>query len=114
MSIVNSVSREEDEEAEALESDRPKIVIESHDHGNGSADHVVVVRDNGIGIPSNHLKTVFAPLMRLWVPDQYEGTGLGLSICQKIADRHGGSIWCTSEKGQGSSFFVKFPQPVAN
>ena len=91
-------------------SEPPEITIESRTPTDGSDAVLIVVRDNGIGIPANHLKTVFAPLMRLWVPEQYEGTGLGLSICQKIADRHGGSIWCTSEKGKGSSFFVKLPR----
>ncbi len=94
------------------ENPNPRIVVESGEQGDTPDGILVVIRDNGIGIPDKHRKTIFAPLMRLWVPDQYEGTGLGLSICQKIADRHGGTIWCTSEMGEGSIFFVKFPFPM--
>lgn len=94
------------------ESAKPRIVVENQDHDDATDSVVVAVRDNGIGIPGKHVTTIFAPLMRLWVPDQYEGTGLGLSICQKIADRHRGAIWCTSEIGKGSAFFVRFPRPT--
>jgi signal transduction histidine kinase len=45
---------------------------------------------------------------------QYEGTGIGLSICQKIVERHGGTIRAESEPGRGSKFIVILPehQPV--
>jgi len=62
------------------------------------------VQDNGIGIPSDRLAYVFQPFKRLWSQDRYEGTGLGLAICQKIVERHGGRIWCESEKDRGSAF----------
>ncbi len=67
----------------------------------------ICVEDNGLGIESKNLELIFQPLKRLWTKDEYSGTGLGLSICQKIVDRHGGKIWCESEPGKGSRFFVK-------
>ncbi|MEZ5935273.1 MAG: ATP-binding protein [Alphaproteobacteria bacterium] len=70
---------------------------------------LVVIEDNGIGIPEDKLKTVFEPFQRLWSQDVYEGTGLGLAICQKIVERHGGRIWCESQRGQGSRFCFTMP-----
>lgn len=71
------------------------------------------VQDNGIGIPADKLSCVFQPFKRLWSHDVYEGTGLGLAICQKIIKRHGGTIWCESEDGQGSAFFFTLPRAGA-
>ena len=85
------------------ESTQPTITIEQKDNG------IVVVRDNGIGIPEIQLERVFDPLKRLWSMEKYEGTGLGLATCQKIMARHKGKIWCTSTEGCGSEFHVRFP-----
>ncbi|MGB0747957.1 MAG: ATP-binding protein [Magnetospiraceae bacterium] len=71
---------------------------------------LVRVEDNGLGIPKEHWKTVFEPFKRLWSKDRYEGSGLGLSSCQRIVERHGGQIWCTSAMGVGSQFFVDLPE----
>lgn len=90
------------------ESDAPRIVIRSENESDGSV--VLVVSDNGIGIPEKYLQTIFAPLKRLWGNNKYEGTGLGLAICQKIVERHCGSIWCTSTMDQGSQFHIKLPR----
>jgi signal transduction histidine kinase len=45
----------------------------------------------------------------LYGRSQYEGTGMGLAICQRIAQRHGGSIAVTSTPGQGTRFTVSLP-----
>lgn len=69
----------------------------------------IEVHDNGIGIPKEQSKTIFEPFRRLHSQGEYEGTGLGLATCKKIVGQHGGTIWCQSEVGRGTSFFLTLP-----
>jgi signal transduction histidine kinase len=62
------------------------------------------VKDNGIGIPEEHYRQIFEPFQRLHGVGKYEGTGLGLATCKKIVARHGGTLSCVSENGQGTTF----------
>jgi len=62
------------------------------------------VQDNGIGIPEEYAQQVFEPFHRLHGVGKYEGTGLGLATCKKIVERHGGTISCASQEGQGTTF----------
>jgi signal transduction histidine kinase len=66
------------------------------------------VRDNGRGIPAEHLERVFD---RFWQADQSDrrGAGLGLAIAKGIVEAHGGRVWVESRVGEGSSFFVALP-----
>jgi hypothetical protein len=69
----------------------------------------VEICDNGIGIPEKSYKSVFEPFRRLHAQGEFEGTGLGLATCKKIVERHGGTIWCRSKAGKGTSFFFTVP-----
>lgn len=67
---------------------------------------VFYVRDNGIGIPSKHIDTIFRIFKRLHGRDKFGGgTGIGLTIVKKIVDRHRGRIWMESEEGKGTTFY---------
>ena len=83
------------------ENPQPTVTIEQVDN------ITVVVSDNGIGVPEKYRNTIFEPLKRLWGVDKYEGTGIGLATCKKIVARHQGEIWCTSNEGEGSKFYVR-------
>jgi two-component system sensor kinase FixL len=69
----------------------------------------LIVEDNGIGFEEKYLDRIFAVFQRLHGRGQYGGTGVGLAICQKIVERHGGSITAKSTPGQGATFIVKLP-----
>jgi signal transduction histidine kinase len=69
----------------------------------------VGVADNGIGIAETHFKKVFEPFVRLNTSAKRKGSGLGLATCKKIAERHGGVIWCESKPGLGTTFFFTLP-----
>jgi PAS domain S-box-containing protein len=67
------------------------------------------VQDNGIGFDPRRAGRIFQPFQRLHGKGEYAGTGLGLAICQKIVERHNGSIWFEALLGQGSTFIIQLP-----
>jgi PAS domain S-box-containing protein len=70
-----------------------------------------VVKDQGRGIPSDKLESIFQRFQQVDTSDAREkgGTGLGLAICLSIARQHGGNVWVKSRLGEGSSFFFSVP-----
>lgn len=66
-------------------------------------------RDFGIGIKVEDQQRVFVIFQRLHTRKKYPGTGIGLSICQRIIQRHGGSVWVESVEGDGCTFFFTLP-----
>jgi PAS domain S-box-containing protein len=68
------------------------------------------VADTGKGISVHERTQLF---QRFWqAPDSgrlYASTGLGLYLCRQIVELHGGTIWCESEPGAGSTFFFTLP-----
>jgi len=72
---------------------------------------LICVRDHGKGIPEDQQAQIFETFYR--TPDAQastkQGLGLGLSISREIVERHEGKIWCESQPGKGSTFFVKLP-----
>lgn len=72
------------------------------------------ITDNGIGFDEKHLGRIFKIFQRLHGRNEYEGTGVGLAVCQKIAERHGGTITATSTPGQGATFIVTLPSKQPN
>jgi PAS domain S-box-containing protein len=76
-------------------------------------DALVRVSDNGVGIPSAALPTVFELFQQ--VPGSEEksqgGLGIGLSVVRRLVELHGGSVMATSEApGKGSSFVIRLPR----
>lgn len=68
---------------------------------------VVVVKDQGIGIPPDNLQKIFEPFYTS--KRSGEGTGLGLSTAYGIVKQSGGFIFVDSVVGSGTSFTLLFP-----
>ncbi len=69
----------------------------------------IVVDDNGIGLDDQYADRVFTVFQRLHPRDVYPGLGLGLAYCQKIVDRHSGSIRYEKRDEDGTRFIVTLP-----
>ena len=67
------------------------------------------MQDNGIGIPKENYKKIFAIFRRMHQADEYPGIGLGLAICDRIVKQHGGTINVDSQIGHGSLFSFTLP-----
>lgn len=71
---------------------------------------VLVISDEGPGIPNEERRKVFQKFYRIGNEEtrSSKGTGLGLYLCKKIADQHGATIKIENNTPRGSQFIVKF------
>ena len=77
---------------------------------NGGA--MVLVEDNGPGIPSELKKSIFNPFLQ--GPGSHaSGSGLGLSLVDRFVELQSGKVWVEDRPGGGSSFRVFLPGPGA-
>lgn len=66
------------------------------------------IQDNGCGMKPETVSRIFE--QGFTTKEVGKGTGLGMAIAhQIIAEKHGGTIACTSEVGQGSTFKITLP-----
>ncbi len=66
---------------------------------------LMVVEDEGAGIPEEHMERIFQPFFTT----KRQGTGLGLVITKQIVEQHGGEIRIESATGNGTRVFLTFP-----
>jgi len=71
----------------------------------------VSIEDTGIGMLEEELGRLFKPFQQVdgSITRRFGGTGLGLAISQRFMGLMNGRIWATSQKGEGSTFFVELP-----
>jgi signal transduction histidine kinase len=77
-------------------------------------DKVLIrIKDTGIGIPSDHLESIFQEFSQVDTSTTRKvgGTGLGLPISRKLVEMHGGRMWAESAgiESEGSCFYVELP-----
>ena len=70
---------------------------------------IVLVKDNGDGIPNSVKEKIFQPFFTTKPTGQ--GTGLGLSMSYDIVTKgHGGNLCVESEEGKGTTFTISLPK----
>jgi len=74
--------------------------------------NLIWIRDNGIGIASQHHERVFRLLESLHAIDQYPGMGVGLAIVRRAIERMGGRIGLRSDMEEGSCFWIELPKAL--
>ncbi|MDF2937764.1 MAG: two-component system sensor histidine kinase [Paenibacillaceae bacterium] len=89
------------------ETGRVSLILAGH---KDSAE--LSVRDNGSGIPAEHLPHVFDRFYRSESSRTRRsgGAGLGLSISRSLVEAHGGDIWVESTVGEGTTFAIRLPR----
>lgn len=82
----------------------------------GSGTIQFTVKDTGIGIPQDKLKSVFDSFSQAGndVARKYGGTGLGLTISKQLVELQHGSIAVKSAEGFGSEFIFQLPFKFAS
>lgn len=94
-------------------NDKPEPTVNISVQKTGNGTYLFQVEDNGIGIDEKDYQSIFLPFKRAETDGKYEGTGIGLAIVKRVVDFHGGNIWVTSQKGQGTTFHLTVPRAHA-
>jgi signal transduction histidine kinase/CheY-like chemotaxis protein/HPt (histidine-containing phosphotransfer) domain-containing protein len=81
----------------------------------GTYEWRFTVRDTGIGIPPEHLESIFDSFTQVdpSTSRRYGGTGLGLAICRRLCALMDGTITAASEPGSGTTMTVTVPAAAA-
>ncbi|HSG42800.1 MAG TPA: ATP-binding protein [Anaerolineales bacterium] len=87
--------------------DQPDPRIEVGQQGEEDGKLIFFVKDNGMGIDSEHHERIFGLFNKL--DAKSEGTGIGLALVKRIIEFHGGRIWVESELGKGATFYFTLP-----
>lgn len=88
------------------------MIAEKITEKNGGSSVVLFkVQDQGRGIPTDNIETIFERFHQVDASDSRKngGTGLGLAICRRIIQQHNGNIWAESQIDVGSTFFFTIP-----
>ncbi len=70
---------------------------------------MIWVKDDGVGIPSDHQPKVFESFQ-----SSRGGAGLGLALVQRFVERHGGWVDLESEEGQGTHVTCYLPREATS
>lgn len=92
--IINAV--------EAMEVGKGELDI---DITSADGSHTLIVRDNGCGIPEEHISRLFEP----YFTSKRNGMGLGLAATLNILQSHKAQIDVSSMVNAGTTFTINFP-----
>ncbi|PSB22525.1 PAS domain-containing sensor histidine kinase [filamentous cyanobacterium Phorm 46] len=84
----------------------PTITIKTETIDNKSI--CIRIKDNGPGIPQDHIVSLFDPFFT--TKPVGKGTGLGLSISHQIVvEKHNGKLQCLSQADKETEFIIEIP-----
>lgn len=69
----------------------------------------ILVKDQGDGLSSEEMKTLFNQEILKKEGNRKEGLGIGLYLCDKIMRAHKGRIFCRNRKERGACFVLELP-----
>jgi two-component system, NtrC family, sensor kinase len=75
--------------------------------GHSANSIIILVKDNGNGVPQKVIDKIFQPFFTTKPTGQ--GTGLGLSLSYDIVKVHGGELKVEAKEGEGSEFVISLP-----
>jgi len=90
---------------QAMGSDGGQLIVRTRN--SAASGVIIVVEDNGPGIPEDIRGKIFEPFFTTKPAGQ--GTGLGLSVTYGIVKDHGGDIEIEDAPGGGTRFVVSLP-----
>ncbi|RYF96461.1 MAG: PAS domain-containing sensor histidine kinase [Chitinophagaceae bacterium] len=110
--IDNSIKFRHEERSPVIEITSSVVILNKDIAGHdvkGNKHFCVSFKDNGIGIPAEHLQKIFTMFVQLNDKKKYPGSGLGLTFSRKIMDTHKGFITVSSNVDLGTTFNCYFP-----
>jgi signal transduction histidine kinase/CheY-like chemotaxis protein len=87
-----------------------EIHVSAH-HDSRARIITFAITDTGIGIASADRERIFEEFSQVEsrLQKAAKGTGLGLPLSRRLAGLLGGELWCESELGKGSTFYLSVP-----
>lgn len=76
------------------------------------SDVIVIIKDQGIGIPETELKYIYDPFFRATNTNNYDGYGIGLPLTRNIIRIHKGELLVSSEHQKGVTVQIKLPVAI--
>lgn len=72
-------------------------------------DVVLIVKDEGVGIPKNEIQFIYDPFFRASNTHTFEGYGIGLPLSRNIIRLHNGQMLVSSIVNAGTSVEINIP-----
>ncbi|PSL48234.1 signal transduction histidine kinase [Chitinophaga niastensis] len=72
--------------------------------------NIIIIKDQGIGIPPGDLPYIFSPFFRASNTGRFKGYGIGLPLAMNIIRMHKGDIIVNSQVNVGTEISVELPR----